>query len=314
MPKKNRQKINTIIVTSGSLLLLAWVGFRIFFPVFHFVYNGNNIDDDFIIRKINQKTYWQLKLKGGYPFSSIKIKMPKNSVELGNVYQDELVLYTAGQKIKSMDDLKQYLNSGSSDIMNGELISKGDSVFFVEDGKYRSFADAETFDTLGFDWDKVEKAQGREFSNLEKGEDITHKTIYLNDLFVEIGNKLFLLEDNRRIEIDNKEVKKFIKNKFSIISIPKTKMQSALVGTMICQQGKIFSKKKCLLQRNENNILPRAEILIEATPGQQANQVTATVDTFDGFNSLVPSITVKNIKRLINIRYQEEIEKLKNLF
>ena len=199
MPKNNYKRINTIVVTSGSLLFLAWVGFRIFFPVFHFVYGDNNIEDDFIVRKINQKTYWQLKLKGGYSFNSIEIKMPKNSVELGNVYQDELTLYAVGQKIKSMDDLKQYLDSDSSGAMNGELISKGDSVFFIENGKYRSFADAETFDTLGFDWDKVEKAQGGEFSNLKKGEDITHKTIYLNYLFVKIDNKLFLFNNNRKI-------------------------------------------------------------------------------------------------------------------
>ena len=215
----NYKTKNTIFVTLLTLLFLSWVLFRIVFPVFHFNYNGQNGNNNFFIRKINQKTYLQLKLKGGYSFNKIVLKSKAKNIKLGNVYQDELALYKQGQLINSLEELKKYLIIGNSKVYNGQLISHGDSVFFIENGKYRTFADAETFDNLGFDWQKVIKVNNEVLHSLEKGEDITHTTIYLNNLFVKIDDNLYFLNNNVKMKINTNQLGKFVKDNFSIINI-----------------------------------------------------------------------------------------------
>ncbi len=306
---------NIILVTSSALLFLGWVVFRIVFPVFHFDYNGQSEDGNFFIREINQKTYLQLKLKGGYSFNKIilKIKPGKNNVALGDVYQDELALYKQDRTINSLEELKKYLIVDGSNIYNGQLINHGDSVFFIENNHYRAFANAMVFDNLGFDWKKIAKTDDSVFNKLAKGKHITNTTRYLNDSFVRIDNKIYLLNNNEKILINDIRAKEFIEDKFSLLDIDKKKSNFALVGKMICQ--KTSFGEKCFLKRNKATVFPRAEILMEMQDKSflEDNKVSARVDTFDGIHSVVPKITIRNIKRLIKIRYEDEVIKLKSI-
>ena len=309
----NYKRRNTIFVILLAFLFLSWVVFRIVFPVFHFEYNQQGNNDNFFVRTINQKKYLQLKLKGEYSFNKIILKSKRKDIKLGNVYQDELSLYQDGQQLNSLEDLKKYLNLNNSNVYNGQLISHGDSVFFIENGKYRTFADAETFDNLGFDWQKVVKVNNDVLHSLQKSEDITHTTIYLDNLFVKIDSSLYFLNNNVKMKINGNQLKQFVEKNFSIININKKKLDLSLVGKMICQQT--FFGEKCSLKRNRAVVFPRAEILMEIKEGDLLanNKLSIKVDTFDGVRSVVPKITLRNIKRLINIRYKDEVIRLKKM-
>ena len=305
---------NTVIVGIVALLFLLSIVFMVFFPTFYFNYNKHDKSENFFIRTINQKRYLQLKLKGEYPFNKIVLttNFKKKSLILGNVYQDELALYQSEKSVGSLEELKKYLTIDNSKLHNGQLVSYGESVFFIENEKYRAFADAETFDNFGFNWEKVTKVESVALHSLKKGEDITHATIYLDDLFVKIDNKFYYLKNNKKILIDNIGVTRFIESNFSIVNIDGKKLNSALIGSMICKEE--FFVEKCYLKKNQSVIFPKAEILIEVKDKDLLKkEISAKVSTFNGVQSVVPEITIKNIKRLVKTRYENEIIKLKEI-
>ena len=279
--KKEWHRKNTCIASIIGVLILLWVIFKILFPVSVI---SNNTTNDFAIRNIGEKKYLQLKLKGGYPFHRVVIKLNskediKNVEVLTKIYQDELGLYTTGEIIKVKSQLDRFLNiESNADIKNGELISKGNSVYIISDGQYRAFANAEVFDLLGFDWERVQDDKESLLENLTKGNNITKATSYLQGSFVGVEDKLYLLGTESRYFVDNKDLVKNIKDKFSIIHISSEEMKA--VGKMKCQKKGKY-KVVCNFKDDAKRILPQATVLMEINDDFVIDKWKAKIYTFD---------------------------------
>jgi hypothetical protein len=301
------KKRNILIVSAIGFLVIVIILFRVLFPVF----SADSKDKDtFLIRDIGGKKYLEIKIKNGYPFhklvAKLKLDNPEQKELLGKIYQDELGLYPLSKSINSQEQLKAFLEIKTSDnLKNGELIQSGNSVYYIEQGRYRAFSNAETFDTLGFDWEKVEKSKAEFLGDLEKEKNITLATTYLPGSFVKTGKKLYLLGDKVRYEIDlsNKSLIKFIEDNFSIIEVDRKKL--AAVGQLSCQRNS--EEMVCKFVDNEEKVLPRASILIEITDKMATIKGYAKVYTFNKFNSTVAKITLRNIKGRLIARYADRL-------
>ncbi len=306
---KNFQKRNLFISLLIGSLILAIVIFRVLFPIF--VIN-NNMKNDFIFLNINNKKYLKLKIKEGHAFHKIFIKIIfddkndsgfKNNEILGKIYQDELGLYTKGKDINTRAELYKYLKIPNvSGIMNGELIQKGNAVYFISGNQYRAFSNAESFDILGFDWNKIKKGEEDFLMNLTKGKNITKNETYLKQSFVVVGNKTYLIDGHTKYLIANKKLIKQLKNQFSFIVIKERKIKS--LGKMNCQKEKlaIFN---CKFEDKTYKTLPQAKVIIELINNQAPTKWSSRIYTFDKLKSAVPKRSLSNIKRNLILKYDQ---------
>jgi len=310
--------LNTLLALLIGVLLLVYVVFGILFPKFEFRYEGKK-NDSIYFRNLNGKKYLQVKYNKGYPFANIKMKVVGGDLSdndiFGRVYQDEIGLYADGEPITSLEELKKILhmriyNKGAEqrEVFDGELVSSGEAVYYVSDGEYRAFVDAETFEKFGLDWNKVRPAIDGELADLKKGKKITSlaSTAYLPHSFVSVSGDLFWVYDGiRRKIVDNKAID-FVRTNYSIIKIDKEKIRP--VGEIFCKMGN-KREVECELDKFEGVIIfPRAEILLEMKKDVKIDEVIMKVTTFDGFNSVVPKIAINNLKKIIKNRYGSEIE------
>jgi len=304
LPKSQYKTKNSLIAlaTGGGILIL--VIFKILFPSFSF---DNKTTDDFSVRNIAGKKYLELKIKGGYPFHKVVIKLNnkqlsnRNKVLLENIYQDELGLYPIAGTITNNEELDTFLKNDKSNLQNGELIQKGNNVYFISNGQYKAFANAETFDMLGFDWKKVQKNKGDLLGSLEKGAVIDKTISYLPGEFVEIGTQLYLLGLDKKYLIGNTELTKNIKKTFSIVKIKEAKLKQ--VGKINCQNN-WENKIICEFRDTSQKVFPEATVLIKLNDKLPA-EWKAKITTFDSFKSLVPKRTLSNIKRNLFLRYDQ---------
>jgi hypothetical protein len=299
---------NNIGVALLGALIFGWIIFSIIFPVFKI---NDKMRDDFSLRNINGRQYLELKIKGGHSFHKILIKTNKQDDNikegkiLGKVYQDELGLYFLGEKIRNREQLDRFLKIKNSEknIENGELIKKGNFVYFISNNKYRAFANAEIFDTLGFDWEKVQGGKSDLLSDLTKGEIIDKNNSYLPNSFVEINKKVYLVGLEKKYLIGDTKLEKYIKDKFSIIRVDDKKLQ--IIGSIKCQQS--FRKKNiCKFKDTLKMVLPQATVFIELEDRLPLGWISK-IYTFDGINSLVPRRTLSNIKRNLILRYDQRL-------
>lgn len=305
--KERYKRRNNLVAITIGVFVLVWVIFNILFPVFKI---NDGLENDFSIRTINDKKYLELKIKGGYSFHRIFMKMDvdgtseTNGVLLKKVYQDELGLYVSEDIINTKEHLDRFLTikgNEDDDIKNGELIQKGDFVYFISDGRYRAFANAETFDMLGFGWNNVQRGKSDLLSNLTKGRVIDKTISYLPSMFVEIGEKTYLLGLEEKYLIDSEELINYVRSEFSVIKVDNRKLQT--VGEMKCKRsGK--NKVVCKFKDNLRKVLPQATVFIELEGNLKAKW-TSKIYTFNKFNSLVPRRTLGNIKRNLVLRYDQ---------
>ena len=296
------KKRNTLIAGAIGVFVLAWMVFSVSFPVFRI---DSNMKDDFLVRTIDGREYLELRIKGGYPFYRIVVKFNGSDVELRSVYQDELGLYANGETVRSIEQLDKFLKieGVEVDIKNGELIQKGDFVYFVSGNKYRAFANAEVFDMLGFDWNKVQRGKSGLLSELLKGEIIDKEISYLPGSFVEVGKEIYLLGEGEKYLISKSDLVDMIKSKFGVIKVDDRKLQA--IGRMKCEKSK-RSDGICKLRDDSGAVLPYATVLVELEGGLGADWA-AKIRTFNGFKSLVPKMTISNIKRNLLLRYDERL-------
>lgn len=301
------KKQNVLIAGAIGFLIMAAVLFRILFPVFSI---SSDDKDSFLLRSIGDKKYLEIKVKNGYPFHKIvaKLKLDDSGTGevLGKIYQDELGLYPLGESINSQEQLDIFLNIQASDnLKNGELIQRGNSVYFIDNGKYRAFSNAETFDTLGLDWKKVAKNKADFLGDLEKEKNITLATSYLPGSFVRADKKLYLLGSKVKYEINlsNRSLVKFIEDNFSIIGVDKREL--ATVGQLSCQRKDV--EMVCRFIDREGKVFPRANILIEIMNKTSTVNGSARIYTFNRFDSAVAKITLRNIKGRLIARYTNRL-------
>jgi len=301
--KKYKQRNNIIVVILGATILSV-IFFGVLFPVFKI---NDTLKDDFALRTINGLRYLELKIKGGHSFHKVSFSFnSKNSNQdnlLGKVYQDELGLYGLGEVIYSKAQLDTFLKikNEKSNIQNGELIQKGNNVYFISEGSYRAFANAEVFDRLGFDWNKVQKNKGDLLANLVKGPIIDKTASYLSSSFVEVGDKLYLIDSETKYLIDNNDLKKYVKDKFSVIKVGKQKLQ--MVGEMTCNK-KWNNKVICRFEDKLKKTLPQATVFV-GIKKDLPKKWSAKITTFDGFESLTPKRSLSNIKRNLILKYDQ---------
>jgi hypothetical protein len=178
-------------------------------------------------------------------------------------------------------------------------------VYFIEQGRYRAFSNAETFDTLGFDWEKVVKNKAEFLGDLEKEKNITLATSYLPGSFVKIGQKLYLLKDKvkHEINLNNENLVRFIEDSFSIIKVDKRRLTS--IGQFSCQKEN--EEMVCKFVDNKEKVLPRASILIEIIDTIPTVSGNAKIYTFNKFDNTVAGITLRNIKWRLIARYADRL-------
>lgn len=321
MSTKNNRSffLNSLTVVILGVLLVLFVIFRVIYPVFNFQYQPESKTNrkGFFVREINQQRYWQINLKHHYPFSRIENsgftsnKFYDDWKKIGKVYQDELGLYATETPLNSWEEFLSLITiSPEINGKAGELISSGDSVFYLTpNGEYRAFANAATFESLGFDWQKVRPATGKEFQNLKRGQNITvYNTRYLPGSFVSVGGKLYRLEvGEKKKEIISDKIKKFVENNFSVITVPSEKI--TLAGELWCHT--VFFRESCSFQKRTNRIFPRAEILIKIIDQNNFEIIKekgrAKVHTFDKndwqHNLTVFYLTLERIKTSLKQRY-----------
>ncbi len=301
------KNISNFIAIFIGIIVLFLIIFKVSFPIFKI---NNEKKDDFFIRNINEKKYLELKIKGGYPFHKILIKTSRwkkenKKVFLGKIYQDELGLYKSNKIIKNKNELNQFLDIKieGNDIVNGELIKKGNFVYFISDSKYRAFANAETFDMLGFDWNKVRDNKGSVLNDLIKGNTIDKNIAYLPSSFVAVGQEIYLLGSGEKYLIRSKELEEYIKSKFSVIKINNKKLNA--LGEMKCGDT-FWSNNVCEFEDVLGGVLPQATVFIELNDSLPAEWFSK-IYTFDKFVSVVPKITLSNVKRNLILRYDQRL-------
>jgi len=302
---KQYKKINNIVVIAIGVFVLAWVFFNLLFPVFKI---DNDAKDDFSVRIINEIKYLELKIKGGHSFHKIfmKINVDKNNAGqrkfLGKIYQDELGLYAIGTTINSREELDKSLKiKENSNIVNGELIQKGNFVYFISENQYRAFANAETFDKLGFNWNKIQDNKELLLNNLIKGSIIDKTNSYLPSSFVEVDKKIYLLGIEKKHLINDQALEKYIRNKFSVIKIRNEKLQ--VVGKMECSND-WRNNQVCKFKDDLRKTLPQATIFIKLNENLPEKWFSK-IYTFDKFKSLVPRKALSNIKRNLILKYDQ---------
>lgn len=301
----------TINKQYGKNTLLAWtIGFFIFiYIIFNVLFPSFKIDSsqggNFSLREIDGKKFLELKIKGGYSFHKIKIKTKNRAGGklFGKIYQDELGLYPLGSEINTQEQLNKFLKITDTELVNGELVQKGNFVYFISNGTYRAFANAETFDNLGFDWKKIKRNESGKLKNLSKGRIIDKTISYIPGEFVLLENRIYLLGEDKKFLIENEKLVDDIKSKFSIISINANKLK--VVGEMKCKNTRERSSI-CLFKDDLKKTPPQATIFIKLEENLQ-NSWVAKIYTFDGLKSLVPRITLSNIKRNLLLRYDQRL-------
>lgn len=308
MIRQNEQRyksINNIIVAIIGFLILVCIFLNIVFPVFKI---NNDLKNNFSLRNINGREYLELEIKGGDSFHKISIAMDaeknnkNNNAVLGKVYQDELGLYAMANVITSREQLIEILKiKESTNITNGELIQDGNLVYFISEDKYRAFANAETFDQLGFDWDKVQRNKEEFLNKISKGQIIDKTNSYLPDSFVEVSGKIYLLGVEKKHSINSKDLEKYIRANFSVIKVVAQKLQP--LGNMQCGAS-LWGEKKCKFKDNFEKTLPRAVVFVE-TNGNLSPRWFSTISTFDKFKSATPRRALANIKRNLILRYDQ---------
>lgn len=315
--EKNKFRvINNALVITVALLFLFWVFFRVLFPVFNFIYR-EDVNNIFTTLSIENKKYLEVKVPDNYPFYKFSLKLVPDKFTnnlLGKVYQNEIGLYPIKGNISNKEELMNYLSvSENENVLNGELISKNEAVYFISDGTYRAFLNADIFNKLGFDWDKIRKSTGQEFDHLTKGLSIDENVAYLSNSFVQVGDELYLLDGKSRRKINN-DLVKLISNKFSVIKIQPDRLLP--MGRVQCKKSLFNKKEKCSFVANGEQIFSKAKIVIEQLDNKlNVKSGLVRVDTFDKFfNSVVPQITIFNIKNSIKSNYGEDIISLKSIF
>ena len=308
MKEKEIKKYNSLIVFIVGIFIFMGISFKVLFPVFAVNSEDKN---KFFLYSIGEKKYLELKIKKGYPFHKITMKVDfsdkiKDSNFFGNIYQNEVGLYSLGEEINNEENLNKFLRkNNNSKIRNGELIAKGDAVYFISDGQYRPFMSAEIFDMLGFDWQKVERNKAEELTNLVEGEKITEKTHYLSGMFVKINGKVYLLDGNHRhlINGENKELIEFIEKNFSLVSIDSDKTNS--IGRFKCHQT-IGMEFECSFEDIDDKVLPWASLIIEVKDNSvEEAKIFAKIYSYGKLNLTVPKITLKNIRTILSFRYKD---------
>jgi hypothetical protein len=311
---ENKFKImNTALVVVIALVFLSWVIFRILFPVFNFTY-GKDTNNIFTTLSVGNKKYLEVKIPDNYPFHKFLMKVTLDKMDdnsFGGVYQNEVGLYPIKGNISNKNELMNYLSiSKNKNVLNGELISKNEAVYFISEGTYRAFLNADVFNKLGFDWDKIRKNTGREFNHLVKGASIDEMVAYLPSSFVRIEDELYLLDGKSRRRINNNDLIKFIENKFSVIKVQPNRLLS--VGKVQCKKTLFGKKEKCFFRANGDQIFSKAKLIVEQTNSEASvDEGSIKIDTFDRFfNSVVPKITIFNVKNSIKSNYGEDIGRL----
>jgi hypothetical protein len=305
---------NTWVVVLGAFFFSGWVLFRVVFPVFHFDYQ-QEMGGFFSNLIIVDKEYLKIRMPDNYPFSkfSMKLKVNGEKEELfGQVYQDEIGLYPVVRIITDKKELMTYLTiPGNDKVWNGELISKGQAVYFISDGQYRVVLSADIFNRLGFDWDKVKKSNGGEFKSLTKGLNIDKGENYLPGSFLQIDKSLYLVgKNNTLFKIEDQVSREMVRKKFSVVKIDPDKLLS--VGEVQCQRRIFGQGIKCVFKANGRKIFPESEIVIEKKEGADIVSGLIKVDTFDKFKgSIIPQVTIRKIKDRIKFNYGEELAKFK---
>lgn len=293
------KKRNNLIAWAVGIFILLLVIFKVLFPVFHI---DNGMDDNFSIRNIDDKKYLELKIGGGYSFHKINIKVSGSGDDgsgnalLGSVYQDELGLYPLRGEINDREQLDEFLNieGVEGDIKNGELIQKGNSVYFISSGKYRAFANAETFDILGFDWARIKNNKEDLLSGLQKEKNITLSTSYLEGSFVHINRELYLLGLNKRYKVNsmNEDLVKFIEEEFSIIEVSNKILMS--VGSMRCKLKR--EDVGCVFNDDNQSVSLQSQIIVEIKDEKVLDNWDASVHTFGGGVKNMFEIALRGIK------------------
>ncbi len=304
MSKKLRRR-NFCLALGLGLAVFAFVSYRVLYPVFTVSWQSLTRRN---LAEIEGKHFVKIKMRYGYPFHKVKIrgKFLKESGEktapLKNIYQNELAIYKKGEEIKTLSDLKNRLTLNSVEgLEKGTLLSDGRAVYFIGDGEYRAFANAETFDQLGFDWNKVRSDKNDFLSKLKKGSNITLSTFYLPYSFAQVGEQIYLLGNHIKypLDKDNDILRKYVVDNFSVIKVDR-KMLEKLSDFHCRQESGDFV---CIFKDRQELVSPRADLILQFDKGVLNKHLEIVISTFAKNDWSVPRITLRRAKTLFLLRY-----------
>lgn len=317
LAKKNIFKLNTLLVTVAGLLMLAWILLRIIFPVFRYSgeaikYTGKPVT--FVVPyQLEKRNFLAVSPFLDYNFHSLKLKLIKDS-KLGNLPQSIPIwkgyiaqAYPFGTSIKTENELNNFLFNGTeSEIPNGSLVEYNGAVYFISEGAACPFVDPGVFNKLGFDWQKVRKISGDQFSKFKKGEAIDYNTPHPSGTIIIVGGDNFLVHEKTLKNILNDD---WVDNRnYNFSKIILSRLELEKVGD--CQKTISFKKVfSCQLKTDKKTYpIPGDNYLFETTGVfltggfQEQFVVLATANKFD-FDAIRQSLAV--IKNSLYLRYYQ---------
>ncbi len=304
LSKKLRRR-NLCLALGLGLAVFAFVSYRIFYPVFTVSWQSLTRKN---LAEIEGKHFVKIKMRYGYPFHKVKIRgkflkeRGEKTAPLKNIYQNELAIYKKGEEIKTLSDLKKRLALDSIDgLEKGILLSDGRAVYFVGDGEYRAFANAETFDQLGFDWNKVRLDKNDFLSKLKKGSNITLTTFYLPYSFAQIGEQIYLLGNHVKYPLneDDDVLRKYVVDNFSVIKVDKRMLEK--LSDFCCRRKS--DDFVCVFKDRQRLVFPRADLILEFDKEALNKHLEIAISTFARNDWNAPKITLRRAKMLFLLRY-----------
>jgi len=309
------KKINTIIAMLVGLVIMAVVLLGILFPRFNYILNVPDSHGIALWKaQTDKQNYFYVSPFFSYQFSSISLqlrtKQKFSSVpEALQVFKGYVVQgFEKGEMISTSEELEKVLWAGNkSGISNGALVSRGETVYFVSEGKARAILAPEIFLQLGFQWDSVQPVGSEQFSLLEEGEKVSFGSIHPTGTFFSSGDNLFVFVDGQRRQV-GPQLSAMIPS--TIVPVILEKEELSQIGTCTIS-GNPEKKIGCTLIPQDTTAISGNDYIFQVPQNifDTVEKGSVTFRTLRGMSGIVARSSLKRIKDTLALRYFPEITK-----
>jgi len=298
-------KISRIFVYVAFILTLLYACYLVLFPSASFTFSFKNPDSskNTIVspRDKNGTLNKNGKVKSGdtlvfdtnpigdFSEAVVKFTLEKksgpvqnSSVSTKRSYRS--FFYPEGEKLTNADNNVEY----------PKLLSSANSVFLTSQGKIWPIADVATFESMGFNWNDVQKSNSEETGSYEKQKLFTLKSPQPDGIVFldKSSGKYYVIKNETKRELANPEV--VLPN---LNMHPITADGKGLNTEEMCQLKKsfsIFKKYSCIIPIEKMQSIIGNDYQFKAGFGSDVNIQNANVTFKKTFN-------VKNLKSAISI-------------
>ncbi|MFC1644757.1 hypothetical protein ACFL08_01890 [Patescibacteria group bacterium] len=300
LSKKNKNIYHLIQAGVFALFALSLInlGAKIIFPSKHFTLDAQDINaSENNISEINiTSASITFNASSGEPFSGSNIKIIGNNnakmPELSIKKSYEAFMYPETGPITSL---------GENEI--NSLVTKGDSVFIIGNGKLYPIDRPETFESAGFKWENIQDSQDIDLNTYEKQKLFNYKAIHPDGtVFKTIDtNKYYYILNEEKHEIQG-----------DLLNNPRVKKEAIEVNenisTETCISKRGFIKKTtylCHIPLDKIQKEPGKDYKITITNINASKINTVETKFIKSFNKYNFKRGVMNIINKTNARYSK---------